>query len=551
MLSVTAITGALLASNQSLATSKTVGASVIVSEACTMTSINDSPHTATISPNTYSGASGSDYENGIGKTTLAVVCNDSNGFAIYAIGYTGDSYDSANHTKLVGTNTNLAIDTAVYDNSDTTSSWSMKVNKITDSTVSYNPQNMSILNSFDSWHAVPASYTKVAQYHASTGSSTTDSTLGAKVTTTYAAYIAQNQPADTYIGQVKYTMVHPYNASAPVIPGACNPQGTTIGTNTSTDIVCMQDISSTNKLSILTSMTNEQQYTLIDQRDHKTYTVSKLADGNIWMTQDLDLDLDSTKTYTNEDTDLGWNTSTESYDTANWTPERSTYATGTTTWGLYNQTTGNRDGSNHPESYDPGDLYWNGTLSDETDWETYYNSCTFNGATRLAENCDETLNPIATYTTVSGTPTPQYHLGNFYNWSAAIASNDSSSIMSGIVNQSICPSGWTLPIGRYYELPTTAPDKSFQYLIEEYGWNYNDGTLSNNRKAWEIPIYFSLSGYWYGILGGVGYETSPWASVPHGSENAYNLEVYASDYIDPSFGALRDNGATVRCIARY
>ena len=182
-----------------------------------MTSINDSPHTATISANTYSGASGSDYENGIGKTTLAVVCNDSNGFAIYAIGYTGDSYDSANHTKLVGTNTNLAIDTAVYDSSDTTSSWSMRVNKITDSTVSYNPQNMSILNSFDSWHAVPASYTKVAQYHASTGSSTTDSTLGAKVTTTYAAYIAQNQPADTYIGQVKYTMVHPYT-EAPLQP---------------------------------------------------------------------------------------------------------------------------------------------------------------------------------------------------------------------------------------------------------------------------------------------------------------------------------------------
>ena len=217
MLSTTIIAGLLLASNYSHATSRTVGASVTVSEACTMTSTNDSPHTATLSPNTYSGASGSDYENGIGKTTLAVVCNDSNGFAIYAIGYTGDSYDSANHTKLIGTNTNLAIDTAVYDSSDTTSSWSMKVNKITDSTVSYNPQNMSILNSFDSWHAVPASYTKVAQYHASTGSSTTDSTLGAKVTTTYAAYIAQNQPADTYIGQVKYTMVHPYT-EAPLQP---------------------------------------------------------------------------------------------------------------------------------------------------------------------------------------------------------------------------------------------------------------------------------------------------------------------------------------------
>ena len=35
--------------------------------------------------------------------------------------------------------------------------------------------------------------------------------------------------------------------------------------------------------------------------------ISKLVDGNIWMTRNLDWDLDSSKTYTNLDTDLGWN----------------------------------------------------------------------------------------------------------------------------------------------------------------------------------------------------------------------------------------------------
>ena len=190
--------------------SSTDVATIIVPIACTMHGTGTT-HTATLNPGSYSGASGSEYENGIGKTTLTAICNDDNGFAIYAVGFTGNSYDSENHTKLIGNNTSSTISTAAYNNGDSTSSWSMKLIKVTDATESYNPQNLSIQNSFDSWHAVPDAYTKVTQYKASTGSSTTDLALGVKLETTYAAYIASNQPADTYIGQVKYTMVHPYD----------------------------------------------------------------------------------------------------------------------------------------------------------------------------------------------------------------------------------------------------------------------------------------------------------------------------------------------------
>ena len=178
--------------------------------ACTMSGTGTT-HTATLNPGTYSGASGSEYENGIGKTTLTAICNDDNGFSIYAIGYTGNQYEGENHTKLVGTNTNGTIATKAYASGDTTSNWSMKLTKVTDSTVSYNPQNLTISTGYDSWIAVPASFTKVAQYKANTDSSTTDTTLGVKLETTYAAYIASNQAADTYTGQVKYTMVHPYD----------------------------------------------------------------------------------------------------------------------------------------------------------------------------------------------------------------------------------------------------------------------------------------------------------------------------------------------------
>ena len=179
--------------------------------ACTMSGTGTT-HTAVLSPGTYSGASGNEYENGIGKTTLTAICNDDNGFSIYAIGFTGNEYGV---TNLIGDNTAGTIATKAYVSGDTTSNWSMKLTKVDNPVsgdpVTYNPQNLTISTDYNTWHAVPADYTKVAEYHASTGSSTTDTTLGVKLETTYAAFIASSQAADIYKGQVKYTMVHPYN----------------------------------------------------------------------------------------------------------------------------------------------------------------------------------------------------------------------------------------------------------------------------------------------------------------------------------------------------
>lgn len=213
LLSLTICSGLVLISTKSYADndSATDDVNITVPVACTMSGniATGQEHTASLSPGTYSAASGSDYENGIGTTTLTTFCNDNNGFSVYAIGFTGDT---AGNNTLVGTSAsnNATISTDTYTPGDTTSSWSMKVDKVTDTTTSYNPANMTIDNSFDNYHAVPSEYTRVAHYQASTGSSTTDTTLGAKLTTTYAAFISQTQPADTYQGQVKYTTVHPY-----------------------------------------------------------------------------------------------------------------------------------------------------------------------------------------------------------------------------------------------------------------------------------------------------------------------------------------------------
>ena len=217
LLTVTSFSGIALTSMKVSADTEVIDqVRLTVPIACTMTGEGTS-HTATLDPGTYSGITGSEYENGIGKTTLTAICNDDNGFSIYAIGYTGNQYEGENHTKLIGQSTSSTIATKAYASGDTASNWSMKLTKITDSAESYNPQNLTISTGYDTWHAVPDTFAKVAEYHANTGSSTTDTTLGVKLETTYAAYIASNQPADTYIGQVKYTMVHPY-AEAPLQP---------------------------------------------------------------------------------------------------------------------------------------------------------------------------------------------------------------------------------------------------------------------------------------------------------------------------------------------
>ena len=96
----TALSGIILTSSNTSADgdSAVSNASVTVPVSCIMSSTVDVDHNATLSPGTYSGASGSQYENGIGKTTLTTYCNDRNGYVVYAI---GSSNNELGNNKLV------------------------------------------------------------------------------------------------------------------------------------------------------------------------------------------------------------------------------------------------------------------------------------------------------------------------------------------------------------------------------------------------------------------------------------------------------------------
>ncbi len=170
---------------------------ISVPVSCNLNSSVDVAHTAIVN----AGTSVSD----IGTTNFTVFCNDASGFALYAIGYTNEDYGD---NTLVGQSTNNIIntDTATSGNN---SAWAMKMVKVTDG--SYQPNNLTITNNFNNYSDVPGTYTKVAQYTAST-----DFTLGSKLQSTYQAFMSTFQDADTYNGKVKYTLVHPYTAPTPV-----------------------------------------------------------------------------------------------------------------------------------------------------------------------------------------------------------------------------------------------------------------------------------------------------------------------------------------------
>ena len=178
---------------------QSVDASVTVGTACTFTGTITSPHTANISNGIYS--------DNIGTTVLNTKCNDSGGYALYAIGYTNDEYGTTDLSSSISATYNIPTGTSTTGN---TSSWSMKLNQVPGTTPA------TIENNYNNYNIVPDDYTKIATLNTVTDTPSTSSATGSSVSTTYSAYISPTQPAGTYSGKVKYTLVHPSTAPAPV-----------------------------------------------------------------------------------------------------------------------------------------------------------------------------------------------------------------------------------------------------------------------------------------------------------------------------------------------
>ena len=310
-----------------------------------------------------------------------------------------------------------------------------------------------------------------------------------------AAKASSSQPSGEYRNVINFTLT----SNSPPAPMTLDESYAAAGKTKLNGYYKMQDMSST----ICSSVDAiDEQAQLIDSRDNKVYYVAKLADGNCWMTQNLDFDIINGGSAIN---------STNTDVPSNWTDGgylTNTYTANDTTWNSY---------SDQPESYDIGNLYWSGTIEDET--------------------------PIS-----SGNA--HYHLGNYYNWTAAVAMADSSSYTTDgtNVNQSICPAGWTLP-----KSGSNTGSGSFQYLVNQYGWD--DGTyMMEDPYPWEFPLYFPLGamwgGEWYDDIGWNGYF---WSSMVRATRYSWDLLVTVPSWGStayPDDGRVRTDGISVRCIAR-
>ena len=152
------------------------------------------------------------YQSEIGTTTFKTYCNDLSGYSVYAIGYSNDEYGNTlmKHNSDSNNDFNTGTDT-----SGNTSEWAMKLIPVSGT---YAPTIQSDASgSFDSYHVVPTTYTKVATFPSQTDAPV-DGTpgIGSAFKSTYAAWISATQPAGTYTGKVRYTLVHPANHVAPV-----------------------------------------------------------------------------------------------------------------------------------------------------------------------------------------------------------------------------------------------------------------------------------------------------------------------------------------------
>ena len=561
LVGVTILSGVFLMSSYSYATSDNTDIvdeiNITVPISCTMSGTGMTSHTANMSNGSYTP--------NIGTTTLKVFCNDTEGFAIFAAGYTGDEIGGTNSTKLV--NSASAVDNTISTGTATsgnTSNWAMKL--ATNSSATY---AVTLDNGFGSYSSVPSSYTKVA--HRDSGTDIGTTATGAELTTTYAAFVNQTQPAGTYVGKVIYTLVHPaseeplqpqpatagcinYFANASTAVGemgcqsasnnasvtlwagnfkrdgygfagwsdkydyATNPNANFYGPNQ--DITAPSDVS-TKGLSLYavwipsagtiqnwdgcSSLAQGATTALTDERDSNTYAIAKLADNKCWMIENLRLDnipeLSST------------NTHNPSLPLTN----------------VYGSTT-----SNHlSPTTNPTTTAWCSSASSACNDQSML---TTNNTVLFTNNTSSSYNESSNV----------YSYGNYYNWYSATAghgkyssSNDPDYIVSG----DICPAGWRLSTGG-------SASSDFRVLDVSMGGTggYQSTAVASNR--WRTyPNNYVYSGHVEGSsVTGRSSSGSYWSST--GSSNNVSIMIFDKSSIIPSgSGETKSYGMTVRCIA--
>ena len=522
-----------------------VNAAVTVSSACSLSSHLDSPHVADVG--------GGIYQENIGQTTIKTFCNDANGYALYAIGYTGDSYTGTNHTKLVGATSGTNISTGTYTQGTTTDSvWSMKLAAVSGT---YAP---TITSPYTSFSIVPDNFAKVASYNQSTDA---EGGTGSSITTTYAAYVSGAQVSDTYTGKVKYVLVHPntftagqytiaynanggsgsmtsstgiYNFEPFTLPestfappngygfaGWCTSNAsqhactsgtlyqpgdevTSLGSANSTTTLyaiwgnpTMQEFAANNQCA---GMSIGSTITIKDARDDQDYTVAKLADGKCWMTSNLNLA--GGTALSADDTDVD-----------------ASYISSFTTGG---NLTKNGDTIVLPTSSQSG--------FDTNNYSYIYNS------------------PSTDCSSATG-------CYSYYSWDAAtLGSGRSISTDNTDAPYSICPKGWRLPTTRTTSATNWQTTSDFYVLAHQYGLDSTTSASESDNGFYTLagpgttPNFLLAGRYGNNSFYNGGLNGFYWSVTSHSSTSSARGLFFYPNNVNSAYENFRYYGFSVRCL---
>ena len=416
--------------------------------------------------------------------TLSVSTNNETGYSLYLSTANGKSTLASLNPSV--TNTIGAVSGTVKESGFGDNTWGYNLSEGTPSDI----DNLT-------YQAVPGDST-VQQGFGSEGPTASDTytlTFGTKVNTSL--------PSGTYSNQVVVSVVaNP--AFVPIFDG----------------IQTMQEMTST----ICTDASENDTAQLTDARDGKKYWVTKLKDGDCWMTQNLDLDLSTSKALTPEDSDVS----------RSWTPTNNTLTDGTQTTSDYEAEWSWNLGDYVLTTPNAGTSCGLSGISD-------FGDCTSVGFQSVAE-----MTPMADGNAtdiISGnTYNAHYHVGNHYTWNAATAGTGGADVVGEDATDSICPKGWQLPTSN------NSNPSSFQALANAY--SISDNTAGSTALV-SAPLYFVHSGVVVsGSLRVAGSVGDYWSSTAYsGASYAYVL-YFNSDYVAPSDFDLWYNGQPVRCLAR-
>ena len=577
--------------------------SIGVPISCSMEGTGMNSHTASVPNGTYQAD--------IGTTTLKAYCNDDEGFAIFAVGYTGDEIGGTNSTKLVGTNGSIVTGTAT---SGDTSNWAMKLT--TNSGATY---AITLDNGFSSYSSVPASYTKVA--HRDSGTDIGTGATGASLTTTYAAFISKTESADIYNGKVKFTLVHPENET-PAQPQPCEAGKICYHANTTSVQGQMGDQSLLKK-----------DWSSCAHTDNRTY-----CSDDDWNEIDINTLPELPNQYIENATlwapnfkrtgygFAGWNTSFD-YSGTNYGPNQTIttpadiQTNGLSLYARWIPSQGTLQNWNGCSSMNIGDVT---ALTDNRDNDTYAVAKLADGKCWTIENlrldnapeltvsnthnpslplnnswyylnrqgtlvtsnhlsapsdptstnpdtawCSDSMGPecynqsmLATNNTIGFTTNTSsnystsnnvYSYGNYYNWYSATAGHGKYASDSGYVAPGdICPAGWHLPTGK-------DANGDFGVLdIAIGGTGTDQSTIEASNRWCTYPTNFIYSGYVVGsYVNSRDYYGEYWSSSRGNLDmSAHALYFYggiASAYgnnVGPgTYAYSKNQGLTVRCIS--